>query len=306
MSQSIVLIYNPSSGYFIENGIDDPEQYFQAQWDEQAPEGELALLSIETIRNGTLRACLLRIQPDQVWIAGGDGSAIAVAELAVELNIPLGVLPCGTMNLLARDIGMSLDIAQAFQQLHDSDVQLIDMATVNGRRFLCISNLGMSTRLTEQREQLRQQSGWVRWPLMFGYMLKYLFAYPTLDVQIRQGNDVHILRTRSISISNNPLASHSWLIPERKRLDGGKLGIYIIQERSVWSLPRMIFRLFSRDWQDDDDLLHFSADAVRISFRRSSKKVQIMSDGELSQETLPLEYQTLPKALQVLRPKEAL
>ncbi|OMH31655.1 diacylglycerol kinase family protein [Motiliproteus sp. MSK22-1] len=308
MCQSILLIYNPASGYLISNMPDNAKFFFEEQLVQhcQANKISLTLLRLDSATTESIAGCLQRLKPDQVWVAGGDGTVLSVAKETVLLGIPIGVIPCGTMNLLARDMGMSLDVEQAIKQLCNAEVRKIDMAELNGQPFLCLSNIGMSTRLTDQRERLRKNPGWMRWPLMLWYMIKFMFAYPTLCVHIKLGDQVHSVRTRSISISNNLLAPQSSLVPERKRLDCGILGIYVAKDSSIWSLPRLILRLFSRNWQHDKDLVIFKADKVRINFLKPKQRIKVMSDGELRSEIPPLEYELKPAALKILRPIEQL
>ncbi|QEQ97512.1 hypothetical protein F0U83_12730 [Neptunomonas concharum] len=304
MPKSILLIYNPASGYFLEKQEDNPEAFFREQLSEHRQTCQLTFFKLESDPSSLLSEQLNELQPDEIWVAGGDGTVLSVAQSSVNTGIPIGIIPFGTMNLMARDLGMSLDVKVAIKQLCHASISKIDMAELNGAPFLCISNIGMSTRLTEERERLRHTSGWIRWPLMAGYMIRFMFAYPTQSVHIKLGNQVHTLQTRSISISNNLLEPNSSLIPQRKQLDKGCLGVYVAKHTSIWSLPRLIFRLLRKDWQSDKDILMFKADHVRIQLSKPRRKVKIMTDGELNEHSLPLDYHSKPSVLHILRPLE--
>ncbi|WP_027857524.1 diacylglycerol/lipid kinase family protein [Marinobacterium jannaschii] len=305
MIRDIVLIYNPLAGHFLEQCEGSVQEYFEGLLRADS-HLKLRLEPFDGGQLAQLSRLLQHDKPDAVWVAGGDGTVLSVAEITSGLGIPLGVLPGGTMNLLARDIGMSLDMVTAIGQLADAQPEKIDMAELNGKPFLCISNIGMSTRLTERRERLRQHAGWVRWPLMGWYMLRFMFAYRSMVIHLKIGGQVHSLHTRSVTISNNPLAAESSLIPVRKSLNCGLLGIYIARDRSLWSLPRLIFRLLTRDWQNDPDMLSFRAESARIQFLHRKRVLHVMSDGELNPQRPPLEYCIHPQALTILKPREAL
>lgn len=299
---AITLIYNPKSGTLLEqsSGTDLPA-YFRSLL-AKFPDVELTLLPFKGELLKTLPQRLTDDAPDAVWVAGGDGTVIAIAGITETLNIPLGILPGGTMNLLARDIGMSLDMRIAVQQLIDAKVEYIDRAEINGLPFLCISNIGMSTKLTERRERLRRHSGWIRWPMMLAYMLKFMFVYPPIRIQLKVNGHNRSLRTRSVTVTNNPLAAESTIVPVRDSLTQGVLGVYITRDRSIWSLPRLIFRLLIGDWQDDEDMLMFKASDVEIHFTRRRRKLRIMSDGELRRVNVPLKYRIYPAVLPILKP----
>lgn len=265
---------------------------------------QLSFLPLTALKTVNLVKHLKRLAVDQVWVAGGDGTVISIAGQLEGEQIPLGILPLGTMNLLARDAGMSLELTEAAEQLVNARPVLIDMAFMNDKPYLCLSNIGMSTRLTALREALRQHRAWSRWPLMCFYLLRFVVKFPAMEVELVQDGRCHRLKTRSISISNNRLSDSGGLIPRRNQLNCGVLGVYAVRDRSLWTLPRMVLRLFSRDWFGDKDLLSFEATQVAIRFKKYRKVVSVMCDGELSQEAPPLEYRIRPQSVMLLCPGE--
>jgi diacylglycerol kinase family enzyme len=198
---------------------------------------------------------------------------------------------------------MDLDVANAMAQLRHAPAVRIDVAELNGESFLCISNFGMPTRLTERRERLRRRPQWVRWPLLLWYMLKLLVVYPRMRITLRIDGRQYPMRTRAASVSNNQLIPGGALMPARERLDRGELGVYVARETSFWSLPRLALGLLTREWQDDDELVSFSGDRLSIDVR-GKKTMAIMCDGEMRQVSLPLQYAVRPRALQVLKPRK--
>jgi hypothetical protein len=96
-------------------------------------------------------------------VAGGDGTVRSAAQALAGADAALGVLPCSTMNLLAKDLGMPLDLAAAAVALARGRVVAIDLGEVNGEVFTCASLLGMPARLARFRERLRARRGPCRW-----------------------------------------------------------------------------------------------------------------------------------------------
>lgn len=302
MPHAVILVYNPRSGTLLQAAEAAQLPAYFADLLAAHPHIQATLLPLDAGLDSRVDAAITAHAPAALWVAGGDGSVLAVARLARLHGLPLGVLPGGTMNLMARDLGMSLDLSEAVAQLADAQPTAIDMAEVNGQPYLCLSNIGMSTRLTQQREHLRDVPGWMRWPLMAGYTLKYLFAYPSMHIELDTGSTRLHLRTRSVSISNNPLDEEGSLIPSRPALDRGMLCLYVARDRSIWSLPRLVFRLLTGRWRSDPDLQVHETREARISFRYK-RHTHVMCDGELERMRTPLHYRIHPGALVALRPR---
>lgn len=302
VAQRIVLVYNPSSCAWLSHATpQDTEKYLHEQLASLELDYELVTFDVDSLAE--LPTQLKALKTEAIWVAGGDGSVLALAPIAKQLGLPLGVIPAGTMNLLARDLGMSLDLPTALRQLASAEVVPIDVADVNGYPFLCISNLGVSTRYTQLREDMRHHSGWVRWPSLTWHMLQALYNYPLLHMRIVANGQTWRIKSRAISITNNPLCDNGGLVPSRELLDSGKLGIYITQETAIWSLPRLMARLMLGNWQHDPEMLSIHTEEAIIHFsRRRKRKIKIMSDGEIFTHRTPLHYRIRAKHLPMLRP----
>jgi diacylglycerol kinase family enzyme len=92
---------------------------------------------------------------DRVYVLGGDGTVRTVAQLLLGRDVPLGIVPAGTANLLARDLTLPAAPEQAIDALAEARVRHIDVARCNGAIFLCAAMFGMSTDLARAREAAR-------------------------------------------------------------------------------------------------------------------------------------------------------
>ncbi|MGA7118118.1 MAG: diacylglycerol kinase family protein, partial [Hyphomicrobium sp.] len=88
-------------------------------------------------------------------VGGGDGTVRAAAGALLDSDVPLGILPLGTLNRLARDLKIPLTLHEAAATLAGGDVTAIDVAEVNGRIFLCNSTFGLPALFSAQRQSLR-------------------------------------------------------------------------------------------------------------------------------------------------------
>jgi diacylglycerol kinase family enzyme len=99
---------------------------------------------------------------DIVVVGGGDGSVSAAASVLAGSNISLGILPLGTLNHFARDLGLPLELEGAVRLIAAGRVRLVDVGEVNGRVFLNNSSLGIYPHLVAERDRYRRH-GPARW-----------------------------------------------------------------------------------------------------------------------------------------------
>jgi diacylglycerol kinase family enzyme len=97
--------------------------------------------------------------PGTLVVAGGDGTINAVASACVEANRPLGIVPAGTFNYIARHLGLPTEVAPAVSAIINGHVRRVDMGEINGRMFLNNAGLGLYARLIEQRERDKRRFG---------------------------------------------------------------------------------------------------------------------------------------------------
>lgn len=243
---------------------------------------------------------LLAQGPGALIVAGGDGTVRAVAEIMIGQEVPLGILPGGTMNVLARDLGLPTDLDDAVDALLTAPVARIDVATVNGQVFLCSSMLAMMPHLGRLREHARGGGG--PGPLrLLGRALRVLRRYPRMRLTFVVDGQEHEARTRAAVVSCNPLAAGPAPIPGRDRLDAGRLAVYVTRDRTRWDLAVVAARLFDGTWQRDPRIRRYDGTVVQV--RSPFGYMSVMSDGEIAQLSLPLRYEIRPRALAVLAPK---
>jgi len=93
---------------------------------------------------------------DAVVVGGGDGSIASVAGVLADTEIPLGILPLGTLNHFAKDLGIPLQVEQAADVIADGFVRSVDLGEVNGESFINNSSIGIYPYLVVDRERLRE------------------------------------------------------------------------------------------------------------------------------------------------------
>jgi YegS/Rv2252/BmrU family lipid kinase len=298
--RNIAVIYNPSAGTLLQNEGMDFEAFLNKQVD-AIQNIKVTPIQFDPKGLDRIKARITSDEFNEVWAAGGDGTIISTAKMLKNTPKPLGVIPGGTMNLLARDLGMSLELNNAIHQLIHGTPDYIDVAQLNDEPFFCIANIGLSTRLTEKREALRELPGWIRWPRVALETIRSMFVYPPFRLTLKTDDSEVHTRTRALSISNNPLGDSLGLIPERFGLNDGLLGVYITKSRSVWTLPRLVLKFINGTWKEDPDMINIETDHATLHIR-GKREMKVMIDGELHTMSPPFELKIIPNRLHVIKP----
>ena len=244
---------------------------------------------------------LLDDRPEALIVVGGDGTVRTVAACLLGGDVPLGILPAGTMNVLARDLGIPENGELALDALLRAPTRTIDVAQVNGRLFLCSSALAMMPHLGRIRERARDAMGWSllrQW----NHGLRILSRYPRQSFRITVDRQQHTVRTRALMISNNPLSRRAAALVERDRLDTGWLVVYTLRDRTIWDLVHLASKVLDGSWQGDRRIRSYRGRQVRVQLLGQSS-ASVMSDGEIERIATPLDYDMRPRALTVLAPR---
>lgn len=297
--RKVIVIYNPRSGTLLAAG-DDPEVNLRTLFAHRGVEAELHPFDLQALPNVIKSA--EEGSADAVVVCGGDGSILALVDALGERKLPLGLIPGGTMNILARDIGLPTEPEAAVDVISKGATENIDVGFVNGQPFLCNSEIGFMTHLAKTREKLRELPWWRRWPAMITHGFTLMRSYPRLRVTFEIDGKTHRFRTRAIVVSNNLLSDAPGPIPGRETLRAGTLGIYVACDTSNWALLRIAARMMSGVWQSDAALETIAADSAILSLQ-PARTLSVMNDGELAQIQTPLSFTIRPRALCVLVPR---
>ncbi|MFM2041522.1 MAG: hypothetical protein RLY86_98 [Pseudomonadota bacterium] len=239
---------------------------------------------------------------DVVVVGGGDGTIVSAARILADSGKALAVLPLGTMNLLARDLGIPFDIAEAARALAAGRIEAIDMGEVNGHPFLNNSAIGLYPRMVREREQERNRHGLGKWPAMllaFGRIIAHLPRL-TVAIDLGDGQGPQVMETPFLAVANNRYDQGFGPILRRTSLTRGTLAVYASRHRSRWRVLRLIATLFGGDWAGDPELQVTETTALTVRSRRPI--LRVANDGELLLLPTPLTYRIRPGALKVLRP----
>jgi diacylglycerol kinase family enzyme len=261
-------------------------------------EAEILAISHESFPAAARRAAAS--DADVVVLGGGDGTLSAGAGALLGSHKPLGILPLGSLNHFARDVGIPLDLDQAVATIERGHVTEVDVGEVNGRIFLNNSSIGLYPSAVAHREELRHRRGGGKWPAMFNACVDVLRRFPLLDVTLEVDGRTVALTTPFIFVGNNRYEMSLFSLGTRTSLQGGELSIYLTQDTGRMGLLRLFFRALLGRLEQDRDFHSFTLPGVEIRTRRRSLRVSL--DGEVVWMASPIRYVIRPRALRVLAP----
>lgn len=245
-----------------------------------------------------LSARALRPDLDAVIVGGGDGTVLTAVLAGLGRAKPLGLLPLGTLNLLARDLGLALDPIEAARQVAVGQIDEIDLAEVNGLPFAIWASLGMHPRVVRRRDKL-QKEGLGKWPAFALAAFRAFRRYPLVKVTLSTQGGSTTVTTPLLVISNN-----SWreerLPLSREALDRGELVVHVAKCTSRLALLWLAFNALLGRWKVSRLLETFKADEVRVTSRK--RRVMVSLDGEVTVLRSPLIFRLRPKALRMIVP----
>jgi diacylglycerol kinase family enzyme len=234
-----------------------------------------------------------------VVAAGGDGTVSAVAAALIGSDVPLGVLPLGTLNHFAKDLGLPLELEEAIEIVQDRNVRVVDAGEVNGRIFLNNSSIGVYPRLVELRDRYRE-SGITKWIAAAWASLAVLRLRPFMGVRIESPEGVLLRRTPFVLVGNNEYHMSGLHATSRESLTGGKLAVYVMKAQGRRSLLWLAWQVLRRGVSETPELDFLWIAEATVETRR--RNLQVALDGEVVTLQSPLRYKILPGVLRVLAP----
>jgi YegS/Rv2252/BmrU family lipid kinase len=238
---------------------------------------------------------------DAVIASGGDGTISTVAAALSGGDTPLGVLPMGTLNHFAKDLGIPFDLAAAAQIIAANNPRRIDLARVNDQVFINNSSLGVYARALVERDATQRRARLSKWPAMTLAALKTFRRAPLVHVRLDAEGTVVKLKTPLIFVGNNRYRLDLLNVGARDRLDEGILSLYVARAQSRWGMLKLLLNGALGRLQQDRDFETLYPREVWMETRRT--RLHVAADGEVMVMNAPLHYEIMPQALSVFIPQ---
>ena len=233
--------------------------------------------------------------------AGGDGTVSAVAAAASAAGIPLAILPLGTRNHFARDLGIPLDPASAIRAAAAGRVRAVDVGEVNGHVFVNNSSVGLYPALVRERDRhvWRRRSGKLFATLRAAWRV---IGRVERHHVLLASRDKGVVRDASfVFVGNNDYDPRFLSGRARESLDAGQLSLWVPKRPpSRTGFLRLALRAAFGRLKAAKDLDQIRLPEVWVDIGR--RHVRVATDGEVLRMKAPLHYRIRPRALRVLAP----
>ena len=237
---------------------------------------------------------------DVVGMAGGDGSQALVASIAAERGVPMVVIPAGTRNHFALDIGLDRDdVVGALDAYGEAREHTIDLADVNGRIFVNNVSLGLYATIVQSPEYRdnKRETTLSELPEMLGPGSEpFDLSFTTPDGTHHEG--AHVLQ-----VSNNPYGTTLKGLSSRPRLDTGTLGVFSLVIPDGVSATRAIAAMATSSPELYPGYLTWSTPTFEVT---SASPIAVGLDGEALDMDPPLVFSSRPGVLRLRLPLGAI
>ncbi len=235
-------------------------------------------------------------QVDLVIVGGGDGTLNGIVDSLVEKQLPLGLLPLGTANDLARTLAIPLSIPEACRVIAEGYIKPIDLGWVNGSYFFNVASLGLSVNITQNLSQGAKR----RWGVLaYGLTaLQVLSQTRPFSAEIRANGETLSVKTIQIAIGNGRYYGGGLAVATDATIDDQRLDLYSLELQHWWQIFSALRMLRSGEHGVLSWVRTLEAQEIKISTR---KRHTINTDGELTAST-PATFRVVPRALGVFAP----
>jgi diacylglycerol kinase family enzyme len=263
---------------------------------------EIRVLDGKRLRKAASRALAAarRGDIDAVIAGGGDGSIRAVANVLAGTSVPLGIIPLGTRNHFAKDLGLPLDVEGAAETIASGQARMVDLGEVNGEIFINNSSIGIYPYLIIERDRRWARDGLAKWMAMVPAFLHMLRHFPRRRLRISAEGFARPYRTPCLFVGNNEYGMELFTFGRRHRLDAGRLWFYVVKPRTPLAFFWMVWRMSFGRINQARDLDRFDLVEAEVSAR--AVQISVALDGEVSFMHTPLHYRSRAQALRVIVP----
>lgn len=234
-------------------------------------------------------------------VAGGDGSIGSAANAVAGTNVELAILPCGTLNHLAKDLALPLELEDAARVALHGCATAVDVAVVNDRLFLNTSSVGAYVAFVRARERLERRLGYHVASLVAAARL--LFRMPMFRVTLRVASE-GVDRNYITPLVFIGVGERELRLPKLgARVPNGESGLHVMVVRRRSGARALAAGLAAAARGVEAVARTPAMDAFLVeSCRIEPRTTRLSLDGELVSLTPPFEYRHIPAHLRVVVP----
>lgn len=237
-----------------------------------------------------------RNEVDFVVVGGGDGTINAAAPAMMQTGLPMGILPMGTANDLARTLNIPFDVEEAAKVIAVGRQHRIDLGVVNGRYFFNIANIGLGAQV-KNNVSYEMKQHWGVLSYVRG-LVKAIKSYRPFHAKITCDGHVHRVASIQIAVGNGRHYGGGMTVSEAARIDDGTCYLYSVKPSSLWSIVKSAFAFRSGQFKRHHPVDLDRGSQIEI---KTSRRLPVTADGELVTYT-PARFAVCKAAIVVFVP----
>ncbi|MBA3896627.1 MAG: hypothetical protein H0X36_05750 [Sphingomonadaceae bacterium] len=234
-----------------------------------------------------------------VAVGGGDGTLGASADALSEADATLGILPLGTRNHLARELGIPMDLEGAAVVIAARATRRIDLSRAGDRTFVNNASIGIYPRMVRARDAQNLPKWLANFPAAWTTLKQA--RHHRLRLTLDGSTDV--VRTPLLFVGNNIYSLDAGHVGTREAMDDGKLSVFAVADRSRLGLIGFALRTLAGRGDPERDFCALGI-CERLTVDARGRGIDVAIDGEVMRLSTPLEFAVRPGALTVLAPPE--
>ena len=298
-----LVLLNESAGTLANSKTSDEPQRIRAGFEAAGVDAEVRSVPPDQLERAT-RDAAADSSLAAVVAGGGDGTLNTIAGALVSTGKPFGVLPLGTHNHFAKDLGVPLDLDAAVAALGRGVARGafrdLDVGEVNGKLFLNFSGIGLHPLVVKHRDTQRAVLGRKKFFALFVALFRVLRRPPVLRARI-ENDTLNVRRiTPSVIVCNNPHQMRVFGVDNVSYGDRSLLNVYVARSTNLAGLLWLIVRAAFRTLDNARNFESLTLKEVTIHTRGQSARVSI--DGEVMDLSTPLAYRVRRAGLRVVEP----
>jgi diacylglycerol kinase family enzyme len=232
--------------------------------------------------------------------AGGDGTINLVASACRRVGRPFGIIPGGTFNYVARNLGLPADVAEAARVIAQGTPQPVAAGEINGHLFLNNAGFGLYSHMIEQRELDKQRFGRNRVVAFVSGMRMLAHRHPLYHLRFEADGREQTLRTTTLFFGVNALQLENYNVEAAQCVKRGSLAVLSLRIDSRLDIAEAALAALRGKTEAADSVGATCAQSVRVTTRR--RKLKVAVDGEIFVMKPPLTVHYVPDALQIVLP----
>jgi diacylglycerol kinase (ATP) len=236
-----------------------------------------------------------------VVAAGGDGTVNEVMNGLVGTETALGVLPLGTVNIWAREMGLSMDMFKAAESIAKSELTKIDVGRAGSRYFLLMAGIGFDAAVTatvrSEEKKLLGAIAYIKQAIQVAWNFRGVRLKLRIDGKRVRGKILMVV------IGNSQLYGGVVKFTAHATIDDGLLDICVIKGQGMLSAPRRLISIFARHYNRDPLVQYYRGRQIEIRGQRG-KALPVQVDGDYLGKT-PMSFRVVPNSLWIMVPPNA-